>query len=541
MKVYRFCQDYLLKNKLRFVLYLVICMILSVVMLGLPYITGGFIDSLVSHHSMKEIYRYCAVFLFIIILRLVLGYVQSMSFSRLNMAIAYDLNKDVVKHVQNMSVSYINHSDAAYLNQIINGDANTLIGFCLTSIQSVLANVITLLVPLVILYRINRILTLFLILVMVIYVGLYTVMKKPLYGSAFHLSEAHSRFVSKLFEQFNLLKFIKTNSIQKEMHERLDQSFDDLLHFNLKNQKLHYLFVTLDTVASTTAQLFLFLYGGAQILAGKFTIGRFTMFSSYFSMMMSSVKYFVNLSKSYQNVLVSYDRLLKIWNGEEESNGKDVVDHIQEVEIQDLDFTYGSKTVLSKVNLKMQMGNIYCIHGENGIGKSTLLHLIMGLYADEHSGDIRFNGCNIKDLDMVSLRKKRIGFSEQEPNLISGSFLYNLYFRDKIDPAWKPQVLGLAKLLGLERIIKNQEEGLHFTINERSNNLSGGEKQKISILRVLLKDPDLIILDEPTSAMDYGSVKRFMGYLNEIKKDKIILLVTHDESVQDMCDCQFGF
>lgn len=541
MKVYRFCQDYLLKNKLRFVLYLFICMILSVVMLGLPYITGGFIDSLVSHHSMNEIYRYCAVFLFIIILRLVLGYVQSMSFSRLNMAIAYDLNKDVVKHVQNMSVSYINHFDAAYLNQIINGDANTLIGFCLTSIQSVLANVITLLVPLVILYRINRILTLFLILVMVIYVGLYTVMKKPLYGSAFHLSESHSRFVSKLFEQFNLIKFIKTNSIQKEMHERLDQSFDDLLHFNLKNQKLHYLFVTLDTVASTTAQLFLFLYGGAQILAGKFTIGRFTMFSSYFSMMISSVKYFVNLSKSYQNVLVSYDRLLKIWNGEEESNGKNEVDHIQEVEIQDLDFTYGSKTVLSKVNLKMQMGKIYCIHGENGIGKSTLLHLIMGLYADEHSGDIRFNGCNIKDLDMVSLRKKRIGFSEQEPSLISGSFLYNLYFRDKIDPAWKPQVLDLAKLLGLERIIKNQEEGLHFTINERSNNLSGGEKQKISILRVLLKDPDLMILDEPTSAMDYGSVKRFMGYLNEIKKDKIILLVTHDEGVQDMCDCQFGF
>jgi len=123
----------------------------------------------------------------------------------------------------------------------------------------------------------------------------------------------------------------------------------------------------------------------------------------------------------------------------------------------------------------------------NGMGKSTLINLIVGMYADEYLGGIFYDGVDIRDIDMTQARRDILGFVEQEPLLLSGV-------------------------------------------------MSGGEKQSASITKMLTKNPKVMIFDEPTSALDVKATEDFAFKLNEIKRDKIILIITHDDAVKNWCD-----
>ena len=142
-----------------------------------------------------------------------------------------------------------------------------------------------------------------------------------------------------------------------------------------------------------------------------------------------------------------------------------------------------------------------------------------------------YNGTNIRNIDMFAARKNLISFSEQEPFLFNDTIHYNLAFGNEeitnID-----QYAGILHMKDFLR-----EHGLDFVINEKNSNLSGGEKQKISILKTLCKNSPVMIFDEPTSALDAKTTQRFMEYLQQIKQDKIIILISHDAAVKEMCDC----
>lgn len=535
MKVFKLCNEYLLKYKYRLCLYFIICIVISFISICSPYIMAGFIDNLIYHGNLKVIYGYCVLLVALNIVKLLLCYIQAILNTKLQMNAAYYLNKYAIFHVQNMSVSYIDNTEVAYLHQIINGDANTLISFCLTVIQNIISFFVALVIPLIIMCSIDIGLTIILVVLLMIYTITFSIVKKPLYRSAYNLSEAKSHFAVKFLEQLSLLKYIKLNAIQKELSERLDSQYEDVLKVTIHNQKVNFSFVALDTAASTIAQIFLFCYGGLSILNKRFTVGKFTMFSSYFSMMMSSVKYFINLRKLYQEVLVSYDRLTRILKYEEETNGEIVLKNIKQIEIKNLYFSYGNILLFERQNLKLEVGNLYCFYGKNGSGKTTMLNLLCGLYIDEYQGEILYNDINIKLLDMRTIRKNLMGISEQEPNLLLGSIKFNLFFDDNAE--YDGEYLdSLSRLLGLEDYLSKLCDNIYSQINDNCNNISGGEKQKLSILRVLLKEPSVLILDEPTSAMDYESARRFIAYLDSIKKDKIIIIVTHDQEIKYSCD-----
>ncbi|WP_446899819.1 ATP-binding cassette domain-containing protein [Clostridium sp. LBM24168] len=156
-----------------------------------------------------------------------------------------------------------------------------------------------------------------------------------------------------------------------------------------------------------------------------------------------------------------------------------------------------------KFNCNFGLGKIYCIVGENGCGKSTLINIITGLLYN-YSGDVYYNGKNIKDIDMYSLRKENIAVTEQEPR---------------------------CKILNIYYFIDNQSKKFDEMVNEKSNNISGGEKQKISLIRTFIKNSNVIILDEPTSALDKNTVGSLKEVLVNIKRHKIIIFVTHEDNI----------
>lgn len=182
------------------------------------------------------------------------------------------------------------------------------------------------------------------------------------------------------------------------------------------------------------------------------------------------------------------------------------------------------------VNCYLTRGHIYILQGPNGAGKSTFIELLTGLHMGNYTGDIRYNGVSIERLDMYSLRKTAIGISEQEPNMIADSLWYNVSLTDTI-PCRLPEALeALSQAMGLSSFITTLAQGWQTPVNQEGVKLSGGEKQKLALLRTLLKDTDVMIFDEPTSALDKASTQAFRTYLTSIQQDKVILVITHDST-----------
>jgi len=267
----------------------------------------------------------------------------------------------------------------------------------------------------------------------------------------------------------------------------------------IHNQKVNYLYSGLDGFVSTVAQIVLFVAGGLQVLNGNFTIGMFTIFSSYFGMMLGASRYFFSIGAAYQNTLAAYDRITEIFAQPVETNGTMVIDDISRIELHNVGFSYGDKNVVRGFNATFEKGKLYGISGANGAGKSTIISLILGMYVDEFSGRISYNGVDIREIDMTHARRNLIGFAEQEPVLV-----------EELD-----------------------EQNANAFGN---SGLSGGEKQKIAIQKALAKNPAVLILDEPTSALDNEAARRLVEQLQELKQDRIVIVITHDEFFKQECD-----
>ena len=215
--------------------------------------------------------------------------------------------------------------------------------------------------------------------------------------------------------------------MQTKMNKRADGSFLDYKETAIHSQKVNYLYSGLDGFVSTLAQIALFVIGGLQILAGNFTIGMFTIFICYFNMMLGASRYFFGLGASYQNVLVSYDRVKDIFDQKPEGNGLKKITDINRIELRDVGFSYvvdkpeacddgcGSinengiietdggiriKKAVHCFNASFTKGKMYATSGPNGAGKSTLISLMMGFYIDEYEGCISYDGVDIREINM---------------------------------------------------------------------------------------------------------------------------------------------
>jgi len=446
----------------------------------------------------------------------------------------YALNRDFIKKLQHAPLNFTSAQDTAYLNQRINNDANALIIFCIGTIQSILVNMVIVAAALLLLFLFHPMLAVILLCVATVYFIFYVLYKKILYRTSHALQESQSKYFSKLNEQLFNIRFIKLHSLFSHFIGRLSHSFGGLLESALRHQRASYIFGGLDKLVLIAAQLVLLLFGGMEIIAGRLTIGRFIIISSYFNMMLGAIRYFFSLGSTIQNNMVSCNRLQELSDVVLEPNGRKQLDSVHTIELKSVNFAYGKSPLLQDISLTLTKGNIYVLLGPNGAGKSTLTDIMLGLQNGNYAGHVLYNGTNMTEIDMYNLRSRHIGVSEQEPVLLADTLAYNLNLdQPDLTEAKHETIESLTKILGFEAYIYALPNGLATTINENAANISGGEKQKLSILRALLKDPDVLVLDEPTSALDTTSKAALKAYLNKIKKDKIIIIITHDKEFVD--------
>lgn len=527
MKIYKISKKILKKYRLSMILFMLINIMVAVISILLPIITGTFIDKLIISPNISIIYYFCFIILGVSVLNIVINYLMSVIGISIKARMSYDLNKNVLFKIQEYPLLQINKIDPVYVNQRINADSNIVMSFVISFLEKCLVNTVTILLVFGYIATIDMQLGILLLILCFSYLILFNLMKNKLKNTKNKLKENSVKYYSALQNQIANIKFIRVNNLTNYMRMNLLDTFTKFLSVIKKNQKISFFFTSNETIIYLFAQIFLFYFGGKKIIEGSLTIGTFTILSGYFSKMITSIKYFVSITNDYVDANVSAERLIEYMTISVEPNRSYEVNSIDKISIKELNF--GFKTELyNGLNYEFNKGVTYSITGYNGKGKSTLVDLICGLYRDNFNGEILINSIDINKINIFSLYKNKISYCLQHPILLDLTIKENITYGIEFDTH---EFNKLVKGFKLEKLIKSSK------INKNlENNLSGGEKHKISIIRSLLRDSEIIVLDEPTSNLDKESKIFLLEYLEKIKSNKIIIIVTHDIDVINQCD-----
>ena len=528
MKAVGIVKKKLLSHKILLLVFLILGIITSASTVLIPRVTGVFIDSLINNIDLDTLIRFCILFGTITLISIVAGYFNNRLYVKLNANIVFDLKKSIISEFRHSDIMGIKKLSIPEIAQMSNRDLEFIISNALTVLQSIIINTLLVVSSVLILLRINKYVALLLSFITIAYVILFISFKSMIVSVNKEFLSEQTRYFKKYFEQFGDIEFIKNNVLNKFYDNFLFNSYKKFFLSSMKMQKINYSFNSIDKFCMTVAQIILFFIGGREVIRANITVGDFTVLSTYFSLALTSIRYFLNLGKLKKEIDVSLDRIDSILNLKKDDDGHIELNLIDDLELNLSQEPFFKSSSIALGNIKFIKGKIYMITGANGSGKTTFMNILSGLYKFPQI-EYRINNINVKKIDMEFNRKNRFAILEQFPRLVEGTVKENVVLG--IDPQILTEVnidylSELFKLKGLyERVIENE-----FI------NLSGGEIKKISIVRTLLKKSEVILMDEPTVNLDKEAKASLIDYLVKSKNDKIIIITSHDTELIEISD-----
>ena len=494
-----------------------------------PYLSGLYIDELIAGISFHSFVAFILIIAAANFLKIALRYLQSLVSTNLGQRMVHQINNILFQKIFTSNYAYYCNIDCAYYIDQINRDSNAVVNFLISNIFNFFLQAATIIASEVIVFQADKLLCFIILLLIPFYICTFLLNKNKMHTAKAALKQRHNQYASNCAEQINKLSYIKRNTLYHEMSERLTRSFNHLLSASLHSVSVDYLFTNLNQVVIILAYLCIIGIGGYKVTTGALSIGLFSVINTYFNMMISSVSYFVGIAGSYQDTKISFQRIQKILQTPDEDKGDLLPESIHQVEVKDFSLQYGSHVILNHCNVTFRTGCIYGLRGPNGTGKTTLLNALVGLFSGEVSGHIYYDGISTDQLDMPALRRKKISYIEQAPVLLNMSVRDYLHFGIEQNHAVSENQEHLLKVWDIDYLLDKE-------MNENGSNFSGGEKQKLALVRALSKERSLILLDEPTSALDKPSVAKLIDLLQSIKSNTIIIVVSHDLDMLEHCD-----
>jgi len=389
-----------------------------------------------------------------------------------------------------------------------------------------------------ILYSYNATLFGVVLIMLVLYCVLVFAFNKPIKEANREIMEQNSQLSSYLIESLNGIETVKAFNAERGSKLRTELGFVNLLKKTFKMGKLDNLRSSLSTlVASLGGNLILWI-GAYNVIQGKLTVGQLLVFNSLLAYFVDPVKNLINLQPMMQTAIVASDRLGEILDLEIEKSKKEhkkiAPDRLKgDIKINDMDFGYGTREkVLKNINMEIRAGEKIAFVGESGSGKTTLVKLLMNFYTPQ-KGEILIDGNNINDIKLSSLRS-RIAYVPQETFLFSGSIQDNLELG--MDGIGLEEIVDAAKMSKTHDFVNELPLRYNTRLEENGSNLSGGQRQRLSITRAILKNPDILILDEATSSLDSSTEKTIERTINSLSEGMTTLIIAHRLSTIMRCD-----
>ena len=267
--------------------------------------------------------------------------------------------------------------------------------------------------------------------------------------------------------------------------------------------------------------------GTIQIIQGNLSVGNLQAFVRYIWQVNDPLSQISSLSSQIQSAFAAIERVLEILEEEEEIAELNPPKHIEQVKgnvtFSHVRFGYGEEPLMKDLNVEVKSGQMVAVVGPTGAGKTTLINLLLRFY-DVNGGSICIDGVDIRDMKRGELRDM-FGMVLQDTWLFSGSIYDNIRY-GRLD-ARKDEIIHAAKMANVHHFIRTLPDGYHSVINEEANNISQGEKQLLTIARAILKDPQILILDEATSSVDTRLEKMLQEAMHRVMEGRTSFVIAH--------------
>jgi len=319
---------------------------------------------------------------------------------------------------------------------------------------------------------------------------------------------------------------VKSFNREKKESERITLSSNEVKSANYHAIKLSAAFIPIIRIAILFGFTATLLIGGFLALDGEIKVATYSVMLFITQRLLWPLTELGVIFDSYQKAMASFRRIINLKNTSPTiDNGTEKLESFDDkIQISNLNFEYVKNfPVLNNISIDIAKGQTTAIVGSTGSGKSTLIKLILRLY-DSTSGEIKFDGKNIKDLELDSLRNK-IGLVSQDIFLFEGTVFENIAYGN-LD-ANDEEVWEAARLSESDKFINQLPNKENTIVGERGQKLSGGQRQRISIARAILKNPEILILDEATSAVDNETEAAIQRSINTLKKGRTVIAIAH--------------
>ncbi|MBS5927664.1 MAG: ABC transporter ATP-binding protein [Clostridium sp.] len=518
---------YLKNYKLLVVINVISVFGFALVELGIPTIMAKVIDSGIANKDIQYIKRMGGIIVIISILgvagTILLGYCSA----KISTGITRDIRNDIFKKAQDFSHSEYDKFGISSMITRTTNDAFVLLQFVNTLLRTAVLTPVMFGISLVLILRTSvKLSTVLAITVPFIVIGVIIIAKisEP-------LSETQQKRLDKLNrisrENLTGIRVIRAFGNDNHEKERFEDTNEAYASVSKKLFKLMAVSQPSFFLLLNVAILAIFWVSSNMIDSGTLQIGELVAFIEYLFHAMFSLMLFSMVFVMYPKAQVSANRIEELLNEEplikNPENGVKQTEVKGEVEFDNVTFVYpnGEEPVLKNISFKCKKGEMIAFIGSTGSGKSTLINLIPRFY-DVTEGSIKVDGVDVRDYDLKALRKK-IGFIPQKTLLFTGSISSNIKFGKK--NAKTGEVIHSAKVAQAYDFISKKPKQFEEIISEGGKNVSGGQKQRLSIARALVRKPEIYIFDDSFSALDFKTDSILRERLKEETKESVVLVV----------------
>ncbi len=509
------------------------CIVVSSILGLLPSVlTGRIIDEGLIGQNLRMLIILIVASLGVSLGSNLIGVAESYLNNWIAQHLSFDLRNKMYGHLQKMSQGFFTSNNQGDIITRMTSDISGVERVVTSTFTSILSNSITLICAVVIMYRENWILATVGVLVIPLFVIPTRWAGKTRWTLTREAQECNDEINGILNETLSVSGQLLVKLFGKETYEynRYEAANGRMVKLNIKESMAGRWFFVLIRTFSSVGPMLLYLVGGLLMMKynSDLTVGDISVLVALLGRMYGPVNSLLNIQVEWIRSMALFTRIFEYFDMPVEiQNAPDAVVPATangNVVFKNVQFSYNpERQILKNVNFELKSGNSIAIVGPSGSGKSTIINLIPRLY-DVCGGEVTFDGIDVRKLDLEFLRRN-IGIVSQETYLFNGTIRENLLYA-KPD-ATEEELIEACKKANIYDFVQNQEQGLDTMVGNRGLKLSGGEKQRISIARILLKDPVLFIFDEATSALDSISEKKIQEAIDPIIHSRTSILIAH--------------
>src|SRR5271167_3291 len=480
-------------------------------------------------HSKMEIAALAALTAVLIaVLGSIASYIDNYYTESVGQWVAHDLRMRTYHHLQRLSLAYYDSHQTGTLLSTITDDIQTIQSFASSSTLGILVDLFTIVGMLVLMFWLNWDFALIALGVTPFLLLFVSRFKRAVKKATHEVRHHQSDIVAVVQQGLESVRVVKAFGRQDLEQHELDEVSRATVDAALKARKVKSLLGPIITVTVALCTAFVLWHGASLILKGVMTAGALTVFLSYLNKFFKPVQDLAKMTNVIAQAAVGVERIQAILETDtvipEHPDARDLEAIRGEIVFDHVAFAYDKDApVLRDVNFTIKPGELVGVVGTTGGGKSTVVSLIPRFY-DPTAGTVKIDGVDIKEYKLHGLRDQ-IGFVLQDTVLFRGTIRENISYGRP--GATQEQIEKAAKLANADEFIARMPHGYDTMVGERGLTLSGGQRQRIGIARAVIRDTPILILDEPTAALDTESERLVIEALERLMKGRTVITIAH--------------